>query len=38
MMGKVGCLVGRVSLIVGFLRGSVLTVDLDGVVKKIQVP
>ena len=35
-MGKVGCLVGRAALLVGFLGGSVLKVDMAGVVKKIR--
>ena len=33
-MRKVGCLVNLTALIVGFLGGSVLKVDLAGVVKK----
>ena len=34
MVGKVGYIVNLAELLVGFLRGSVLKVDLDGVVKK----
>ena len=34
VMGKVGCLVYIVALLVGFLGGSVLKVDLSGSVKK----
>ena len=34
MVGKVGCLVYMVSLLVGFLGGSVLEVDIAGSVKK----
>ena len=33
-MKKVGCLVNMEARIVGFLVGSVMEVDLDGVVKK----
>ena len=36
VIGKVVCLVCWVELLVGFLGGSVLEVDLDGVVNKIQ--
>ena len=36
-MGKVECLLGQESLLVGYLGGSVLTVDMAGVVKKIRV-
>ena len=34
MVGKVRYIVNLAELLVGFLRGSVLKVDLDGVVKK----
>ena len=34
VMGKVGCLVIMVALLVGCLGGSVLKVDLNGTVKK----
>ena len=34
MVGKVGCLVYLVALLIGCLRGSVLKADLAGVVKK----
>ena len=34
LMRKVGCLVNMAALFVGFLRGSVLKVDLAGAVKK----
>ena len=37
MVGKVGCLVYMVALILGCLGSSVLTVDLAGVVKKKSV-
>ena len=37
VMGKFECLLGQESLLVGYLGGSVLTVDMDGVVKKIRV-
>ena len=33
-MSKVGCLVNMADLLVGFLGGSVLKVDISGVVKK----
>ena len=33
-MGKVGCLVNLTTLLVGFLGGSVLKVDITGAVKK----
>ena len=36
-MRKVGCLVNMAVLIVGFLGGSVLKIDIDGVVKKKRV-
>ena len=36
-MGDVGCLVGRLAVLVGFLGGSVLVVYLARVVKKIRV-
>ena len=35
-MGKVRCLIGRAALLVGFLGGSVLMVDMARVVKKIR--
>ena len=35
-MGKVGCIVSSAELILGYLGGSVLTFDLDEVVKKIR--
>ena len=34
MMGKVGCLINMVSLLLGFLMGSVTKVDIDGSEKK----
>ena len=34
MVGKVGCLVYMVALLLGYMRGSVLKVDLSGAVKK----
>ena len=34
MMGKVGCLIDMVSLLLGFLMGSVTKVDIDGSEKK----
>ena len=37
MTGKVGCLVGMSERIVGCLGGSVLKVDITGVVKKNRV-
>ena len=37
MIGEVVCLLGQVELLVDFLGVSVLTVDMYGVVKKIQV-
>ena len=36
-MGEVGCILGRAALLVGFRGGSVLTVDIAGVVEKIRV-
>ena len=36
-MGKVDCLVGWAALLVGFLGGSFLTVDMSRVMKKIRV-
>ena len=36
-MDKVGCIVDSTAPFVGCLRGSSLTVDLDGVVKNIHV-
>ena len=33
-MGKVGCLINNAALILGFLGGSVLKVDISRVVKK----
>ena len=33
-MRKVGCIVNLEAIIVGFLGGSVLKADIDGVVKK----
>ena len=36
-MGKVGCLVGQDSLLVGCLGGSVLTFDMSGLVNNIRV-
>ena len=35
-MVKVGCIVGRVELLVGLLGGSVLDVDLSGVENNIM--
>ena len=35
-MGKVGCLVGQESLLVSYIGGFVLTVDMAGVVKKTR--
>ena len=32
-MGRVGCIVNMAALLVGFLGGLVIKVDLDGVVK-----
>ena len=34
MIGKVSCLINMEALLVGFLGGSVLKVDLSGVVNK----
>ena len=36
-MGKVGCLVGQDSLLVGCLGGSVITFDMSGLMKNIRV-
>ena len=36
VMGKVRCLVGQAALLVGFLGGSVMMVDMARVVKKIR--
>ena len=35
-MGKVGCLVGWVELLVDFLEGSVLFFDMSGVEKNMR--
>ena len=37
VMGKVECILGLAELLLGFLGGSVLTVDMDGVANKIWV-
>ena len=36
-MGEVEFFVGQEALVLGILGGSVLTVDMDGLVKKIRV-